>query len=340
MEEKHKRIQSATGSRIPVLDKIITANDEMLGQMQTVATVAPVAKVVWLDGGIGSGKELFAELAHQCSGRQGKMVTLNVAGVDDHFFSDTLFGHEKGAYTGADKPRAGMIMRAHEGTLFLDEIGDLSMASQTKLLRLIEYHEYMPLGSDSVRYADVLVVVASHKPLVELVLEGKFRHDLYSRIDTHHIEIPPLRERLDDLTLLIEHFRKQFALEWNRQLPKIGSEVLALLRDYPFPTNVRELKSMMEHALIMANGSINVDALKAKMEKNRILFDKTASPESLRVWKKLPTFKRIDEMLLDEVLRRTGGNQTWAAEMLGITPPAVCKRLKQRKKHANKDYNP
>ncbi len=167
------------------------------------------------------GKELIASAIHALSGRKGPLVTVNVAGYDESMFSDALFGHLRGAYTGADKDRSGLIERSEGGTLFLDEIGDLKPESQVKLLRLLESREYYPLGSDAPRRTDARIVVATNRDLQKSVDEGTFRKDLYFRLETHHVHIPPLRDRLKDLPSLIDHFVSQAAAELSRPTPTV-----------------------------------------------------------------------------------------------------------------------
>jgi transcriptional regulator with PAS, ATPase and Fis domain len=176
-------------------------------------------------------------------------VALNVAGLDDTMFSDTLFGHKKGAFTGADQARDGMIACAGKGTLFLDEIGDLNESSQIKLLRLLQEHEYYPVGSDSFRKSDARIVLATNHDLQKLIATGKFRNDLYYRLCAHQIHIPPLRERLDDIPMLLDHFLDSAAKELNKKKPTPPGELVTLLTLYSFPGNVRELEAMVFDAV-------------------------------------------------------------------------------------------
>ncbi|MCB0271366.1 MAG: sigma-54-dependent Fis family transcriptional regulator, partial [Calditrichaeota bacterium] len=171
-----------------------------------IEAVASTFLPVLVTGETGSGKELIAKAIHELSGRDGEMVAVNVGGVDDTMLSDTLFGHIKGAFTGAETDRKGLIEQAEGGTLFLDEIGDLSPESQVKLLRLLQEGKYYPLGSDVPKKTDVRIVAATHQNLEAMQENAKFRRDLYFRLQAHHIHIPPLRERKDDLPLLVHHF--------------------------------------------------------------------------------------------------------------------------------------
>ncbi|MRR37629.1 sigma-54-dependent Fis family transcriptional regulator, partial [bacterium] len=188
-----------------VFAPIATGNKKMRALFQYAEVVAPTRQPIMISGETGTGKELFARAIHELSGCTGEFVALNVAGLDDTMFSDTLFGHKKGAFTGADQNREGMVACAKGGTLFLDEIGDLDNSSQIKLLRLLQEKEYYPVGSDLVRKSEARIVMATNRDLQKLISEGKFRNDLYYRLCAHQLQIPPLRERLDDIPLLLEH---------------------------------------------------------------------------------------------------------------------------------------
>ena len=324
-------------TQLPIKGGIVTVNRVMETSMRLIKKVAPYAEVIRLSGESGVGKELFAQWTGKCSRRGGEYIAFNAAGVDDHLFSDTLFGHVKGAFTNATKDRTGLIQLAHGGTLFIDEIGDLSLESQTKLLRFIQEKEFLPNGADKHRKADVLVIVATHRNLQQRVKEGKFRQDLFFRLDTHHIEIPPLRERLDDLAVLTRYFAHEIADRYKQPVPSIDSDLLALLFGYPFPGNVRELKSMIENAIATGRDGIDLSAIRSKMEHNRALMDDTESSFEglIRRSTSLPPLNELDWIYFEEVLRRTGGSQVRAAEIMGITQAAVCKRVKKRKFHAS-----
>jgi DNA-binding NtrC family response regulator len=192
---------------------------------------------------------LFARAIHLASGRQGEFVAVNVAGVDDHAFSDTLFGHKKGAFTGASEPRKGLVEKAAGGTLFLDEIGDLAELSQIKLLRVLQDHEFFPLGSDQPRPFTARVVVATNKELEQLSEGVNFRQDLYYRLRTHHLHIPPVRQRPGDIALLLNHYVEEAALQFGKTKPKYPPELPQLLMTYDFPGNVRELRAMVYDAV-------------------------------------------------------------------------------------------
>jgi DNA-binding NtrC family response regulator len=268
------------------------------------------------------------------SGCKGKLVTVNVAGLDDTVFADTLFGHVRGAYTGADQARRGMVEEAAGGTLFLDEIGDLSIPSQVKLLRLLQEGEYFPLGSDVPKRLKARVVVATHHDLAAKESAGAFRRDLYYRLRTHPVQVPPLRERKGDLPLLLDHFLAQAAAELGKKKPTAPRELPQLLAVYNFPGNVRELKALAYDAVSQHRDRLLSMESFAKV----LLRSKEAGGASAAVashgtpfasFEELPTFSDAAALLVQEAMERAKGNQTLAARLLGISQPALNKRLKQ-----------
>lgn len=256
MQEMHRE-NKALGQRIlnnslespEVFDPIISRSNQMRSVFQYLESVAPSNQPLLICGESGTGKELLAKAAHQLSNRSGPLVSVNVAGLDDNVFADTLFGHQRGAFTGAERSRPGLIEEAADGTLFLDEIGDLSMASQVKLLRLLQEGEYYPLGSDRPKRIRARVIVATHQELQQRQTEGSFRRDLYYRLCTHQIQIPPLRQRKEDLPLLLDHFLAQAAAELDKPVPAYPPELPLLLSNYHFPGNIRELRALIFDAV-------------------------------------------------------------------------------------------
>jgi DNA-binding NtrC family response regulator len=320
---------------------IITQNRKMMAIFKYCEAIGHGSHPILITGETGVGKELVAEAIHKVSARRATMVAVNVAGLDDNVFSDTLFGHIKGAFTGAASIRSGYIEKAAGGSLFLDEIGDLSPASQVKLLRLLDKHEYFPLGSDTARSADVRFIFATHKDLPELVKKGLFRKDLFFRLHTHHIHIPPLRERLDDLPLLLEYFIGKAAGEFNKPMPLFGPQLIEFLMQYPFPGNVRELISMVFDAVGRNNAEMLPVHLLAKAIKwgeqdltDFSFVDASVPSGADQSWlsglTRLPTLKELTAAAISEALRRSRNNQRQAARMLGITPQALSQRLKKK----------
>ncbi len=313
---------------------IITTDEKMLELFAMISALSHSRQPVLITGETGVGKELIAKAVHRASGVPGAFIAVNVAGLDDNTFSDTLFGHVRGAFTGAEKMRKGQCEQSVGGTLFLDEIGDLSPALQVKLLRLLQEGEFQPLGSDEIKRTDARIVAATHADLWELQREGKFRSDLNFRLRTHHITVPPLRDRIDDIPLLVNHFLNEASREFQKEA-YATTEIYQLLKQYAFPGNVRELRAMIFNAMgSYQSDTLSLDFFKyyiKRQEKNstdlEYLNINDASLFSFA--KKLPTIKEATEYLVIEAMKRSNGNQTIAAKILGISQPALSNRLKK-----------
>ena len=245
---------------------IVTKSPSLQSVFRYIEAIAKTNLPVLITGETGTGKELFAQAVHKASGRKGELVSVNVAGVDDDFFSDTLFGHKKGAFTGAGEERKGLIEKGDNGTLFLDEIGDLSAASQVKLLRLLQDGSYYPLGSDVAKLSDARIVVATHREIKSMQSSDTFRQDLYYRLRSHHVAIPPLRERKRDVPYLIDHFITKAANTLHKKRPTPPKELYTLLGNYHFPGNVRELEGMIFDAVSQhTSGILSLESIRAKI---------------------------------------------------------------------------
>ena len=238
----------------PAFAEIVTQNPTMHALFRYVEAIARSPQPVLITGETGTGKELMARAVHRLAAPRGDFVAVNVAGLDDQVFSDTLFGHTRGAFTGADRPREGLITRAEDGTLFLDEIGDLAAVSQVKLLRLLQEGTYYPLGADRPRQSRARVVVATNRDVVQDVQAGTFRKDLYYRLRAHHVQLPPLRARRDDLALLVTHCLAKAATALHKPVPTPPLALYQLLHTYTFPGNVRELEAMVFDAVARHQG--------------------------------------------------------------------------------------
>ncbi|GAB7078968.1 sigma-54-dependent transcriptional regulator [Megalodesulfovibrio paquesii] len=323
--------------------QLLTRSPAMREVLTQLAAVARSREPALIVGETGVGKELAARAIHQaCAGdaRHRPFIGCNVAGLDDVMLSDTLFGHKKGAYTGAQGGRSGLLEEAGDGTLFLDEIGDLSLTSQLKLLRCIQEREYYPLGSDAPRPMDCRLVAATNKTVAELLDPAVFRRDLFFRLRTHLIVLPPLRDRLEDLELLVPHFLEEAARETGQSVPEIPEALYAELRRYDFPGNVRELKSMLLHACTLhrGGGPLGLGPVVDWMQSVRQGLHQAASPlpplPSLQRGPAcvLPTLRqaeaRVAEDVILQALKQAGGNQSKAAKLLGISRQALHKRLK------------
>ncbi len=317
--------------------EIITADKKMLLLFQHISALSNSRQPVLITGETGVGKELVSKAIHVTSCLKGQFVAVNAAGLDDNTFSDTLFGHVKGAFTGADKERKGQCEKAANGTLFLDEIGDLSLSIQVKLLRLVQEGEYQPLGSDQTKNTNARILAATNADLWELQREGKFRNDLNFRLRTHHIIVPPLRDRIDDIPLLVNHFLDEASLEFKKR-PYATDEIYDFLKQYSFPGNVRELRAMIYNAMgNYQSDTLSLDIFKYYIEKqqnNDICFEDIdiADASPFPFPRVLPTIKQMTEYLVIEAMKRSEGNQTAAAKMLGISQPALSNRLKKMAK--------
>jgi DNA-binding NtrC family response regulator len=321
-----RRVMNAELEHPEAFADIITASPAMRTIFQYAETIAVTARPVLITGETGTGKELLARALHRISGRQGGFVAVNAAGLDDTMFSDTLFGHRKGAFTGAESDRAGLIQQAQAGTLFLDEIGDLSAASQIRLLRLIQEGEYYTLGDDLPRKSRARIIAATHYNLEQQRDEGHFRPDLYYRLLTHHIHIPPLRGRPEDIGPLLTHFLEKSARELRKKTPTPPRELGMLLRTCPFPGNVRELESLVFDAVSKHGGGVLSTAhFRAHLEKHGCAAaavpaaTPAASENLFQHCEVLPEAKAVQRMLIKEALRRAGNNQSLAARLIGMS---------------------
>ncbi len=322
---------------------ILTNNPRMRSIFHYMEAVSRSGESILITGETGSGKELIARGVHRLSGRTGDLVSINLAGLDDVAFSDTLFGHKKGAFTGALQDRKGFINQAEGGTLFLDEIGDLAPASQIKLLRLLQEGIYYPLGSDFPKKMDVNIVAATNQDLNALMASGRFRQDLYFRLSAHHIKLPPLRERREDIPLLVAHFLDEAGQAMGKPSPEPPPELLKLLELYSFPGNVRELRAMIFDAAAQhRSGSVlSMKSIQQTIEERRqsgdglpMLADGSpTNDQPFRIEGRLPTLDEAENVLVSEALRQAGGNQGIAASLLGISRSALNRRLNRRLRH-------
>jgi len=317
-------------------ESLWSRNPAMWDLFELCDRIAASDATVLIVGETGTGKELIARAIHRIGGRSGKLVAVNVSGLDDSMFSDTLFGHTRGAFTGADTARGGMIEQAAGGTLFLDEIGDLGNASQVKLLRLLQEGEYYPVGSDVSRRMNAGVVVATHQDLAACISSGQFRKDLYYRLCSHHVHIPPLRERRDDIPLLLDHFLGEAADKLNRKRPAIPRELPVLLKNYDFPGNVRELRSLVFDAVSRHQAHIlSMDTFRAVIARRYgapVPAAESAAGQNRSVFiasEPLPRLHDVAGLLVSEAMRRAEGNQSIASRLIGVSQPALSKRLRK-----------
>jgi DNA-binding NtrC family response regulator len=313
--------------------EIISKSNAMKSIFRYIEAIAASPQPVLITGETGTGKELIARAVHKLGNRKGDFVAVNVAGLDDNVFTDTLFGHKKGAFTGADQPRSGLTEKASDGTLFLDEIGDLTIASQVKLLRLLQENEFLPLGSDVTKRSTARIVVATNLDLQEHLASGRFRKDLFYRLRTHHIHIPPLRDRREDLPLLLEYFLEQSSENLGKNTPAYPKELLIMLQGYSFPGNIRELQAMVFDAVSShKSGILSMETFKpciSQKESMKTVAGESSlsSPRMVSFHDQLPTLREIEDFLVNEAMLRAENNQSIAALTLGISRQALNKRL-------------
>jgi len=322
---------------------IVTASKNMYVIFRYIEAIADSPFPVLITGETGVGKELISKAIHLSSSRSKSFIAVNVSGLDDSMFTDSLFGHKKGAFTSAYSHRDGLISQAEGGTLFLDEIGDLSTQSQVKLLRLIQEKEYYPLGSDLPEKTDCRIAVATNRDLKALVKEEKFRKDLYYRFIAHQINIPPLRERKEDIPVLLNYFLQEAADSLKKKVPTPPPELISLLSAYEFPGNIRELQALVYDAVSRHEGGIlSMKSFKnlIDLEREDIDLNSVEDEKSIPIdqfFDDFPTLKKAEEYLIERALKYANGNQGIAASMLGLTRQALNKRLirKNKKKKRN-----
>jgi DNA-binding NtrC family response regulator len=306
---------------------LITADASMIRLFAYLEVIARGSHPALITGETGTGKELIARALHELSGRRGPFVAVNVAGLDDTMFSDTLFGHRPGAFTGASGTRRGMIEQAGRGTLFLDEIGDLAEASQVKLLRVLQEREYYTLGDDVPKRLEARVIAATHQD------PARLRRDLYFRLRSYHVRIPPLRERLGDLPLLVNHIVREAAQDLGRQPPVVPERLYRALGRYEFPGNIRELRAMVFDAVARhTTGPLPVDPFIESMGMHDAEDDDTVRADVTRgdIISE-PQWRDMERTNLLNALRRANwkiSGRGGAAELLHVKPSTLESRMK------------
>ena len=284
---------------------------------QRIARLAVHPSTVLILGESGVGKELVAQALHNESPRRnGPLVGVNCAAIAPSLLESELFGHCKGAFSGADRDHPGLFQQADEGTLFLDEVGELSLESQAKLLRVIEGKGFRPVGGTAEIQVDVRTIAATHRDLQSMVQADRFRKDLFFRLQGMQIQVPPLREHLEDLGELVNYFLKKMAVEWGRQV-KLSPAALARLQQDSWPGNVRQLRSVLENAVALSDSNIlEPEDLVLSVGPN------PTEPPSLNM-------EELESWAVRQALRRTGGNVSQAARMLGIVRDTLISKMKK-----------
>ena len=297
---------------------MVSRNPRMMELFRILPDIAQSDVTVLIVGESGTGKELFAHAIHKLSRRKdGPLIKVNCSALPETLLESELFGYVKGAFTDAKKDKPGRFKLAEGGTIFLDEIGDVSVAVQVKLLRVIEQKEFEPLGATYTEKVDVRIIAATNRDLEEMVKDGRFREDLYYRLNVMKVELPPLRERRDDIPLLVEHFIQKYNKKMGKEIEGVSEEAMRLLLNHTYPGNVRELENILEHAFILCKGRIILPE-----HLPHYLHAKAPSlpAASLREW---------EREMIKEALRRSGGNITSAARELGIHRTTLWRKMKK-----------
>jgi len=307
--------------------RLIGSSPGMVKVMETIRTVAPTDATVLIRGESGTGKELVASAIHELSARaRHPLIKVNCAAIPETLLEDELFGHERGAYTGAHAQRKGRFEAAHRGSIFLDEIGEMSTALQAKLLRVLQEREFERVGGSETVPVDVRVIASTNRNLEKGVREGVFREDLYYRINVVPIVLPPLRERREDILVLAHHFLERFSARNNKPIKGITPAAQQKLQAYNWQGNVRELENCIERAVVMAQGaSLEAHDIALNPDITRVAHDDIASQLVQQDF----SIEDFERKLIETSLRKTGGNQSRAAELLGLTRRTLQYRMEK-----------
>jgi DNA-binding NtrC family response regulator len=296
---------------------IVGQSPQITAVFDLIEKVAPTRSTVLITGESGTGKELVARALHARSGAADTpFIAVNMAALPSETVEAQLFGHEKGSFTGADRRRDGILRSAHGGMVFLDEIGDLALATQAKLLRALETHEVLPLGADRPVHVDFRMIAATNHDLGKLIEQGAFRGDLFYRLNVFQIELPPLRDRRDDLPALVEHFVASHARSLGRRPPRMSNEAMKIILAYTWPGNVRELSNVLERSIILASDVVDAEHLPMELRA------RNDYPTELR-----PAVEEFERRHVGWVLRAANGNRERAAQMLAVDPATLYRRL-------------
>jgi two-component system response regulator HydG len=318
------RVESRVG-----MSALVGKSAVMRDLYSLVERVALSSAAVLIRGESGSGKELVARALHEAGPRRERpFLAINCTALPEALLESELFGHTRGAFTGATSARAGLFVEASSGTLFLDEIGDMAPALQAKLLRVVQQGEVRPVGSDESRAVDVRVVAATHQNLEQRVAEGNFRQDLFYRLNVVPVVVPPLRERLEDVPLLVEHFLAAArARNPHSPVTRLTAGIVTALVRYPWPGNVRELENVIERLVVVGTspeiGVADLAAIAPSVHENQERFSLPREP--------FATLREVEEEYITWVIDRCGGNKTKAAEILGIDTSTLHRRMRPKK---------
>ncbi len=327
LKEENRQLKESLGIHFD-RQNIIGQSPAMINLLETVAQVAPSEATVLITGESGTGKELIAGATHYNSSRKdGPFVKLNCAAITETLLESELFGHEKGAFTGADRRKEGRFYQAHGGSLFLDEVSEMSLIMQVKLLRVLQEREFSRVGGEKTIQVDVRVISATNKNLADLISKGEFREDLYYRLNVVDMAIPPLRKRQEDIPLLAQHFLEMFAAKNNKKIKGFTPQALDLLIRHDWPGNVRELMNAVERTVVLSRS----DYLSEKdfpMFADTALNDGAASDTAIIDINGDKPLEEVEKATILKTLEAAGGNKSKAARRLGITRKTLHKKLK------------
>ncbi|MDL1956751.1 MAG: sigma-54 dependent transcriptional regulator [Candidatus Desulfofervidus auxilii] len=321
IERALKKEKSISAEKVIHYGNIVARSPVMLRLLEKLPRIAATKANVLIMGESGTGKELIARAIHNLSPRRNKpFVAVNCAGIPETLLESELFGYRKGAFTGAMMDRIGLFQSADQGTIFLDEIGDLSPTLQVKLLRVVEEKCFKPLGSNQEVQVDVRIISATNRNLEQEVISGRFREDLYYRLNVIPIRVPPLRERKEDIPILIEYFLEKYSKELGKEVRHISASALSLLMEYDFPGNVRELENIIERCVALETSNIILpeSLIISTFKKKKTLSEEKAELplEGIDLEEKLAS---IEKQLLIEALKKAKGVKTEAAKLLNLS---------------------
>jgi two-component system response regulator PilR (NtrC family) len=327
LHRENKNLRRALEERYR-FEKIVGKSRPMLEVYRFIEQVAPSRSTLLLQGESGTGKELVAQAVHRRSNRSEKpFLVVNSSSIPTELLEDNLFGHIRGAFTGAGSDKIGLLEAANGGTVLFDEITTVAPAVQTKLLRVIQEKEFLPLGAVERRTVDVRILAATNEDIRKLVQDGQFREDLYYRLNVISISLPPLRERLDDLPLLVTHFLDRYNKENDKQVAGVAPDVLERMLGYGWPGNVRELENVIERGVVLARGDeITLDLLPRDLQESYSIPSSGALPQGIGLYEAVSRYER---QLIEAALRRSGGVQKQAAELLRLKPTTLNEKIKR-----------
>lgn len=323
LEEENRRLKEQLRTEREY-SQIIGRSEKLLTVLEMIGQLAPTDVNILIEGESGTGKELVAQAIHQKSGRdQGPFVSLNCGALPRELIGSELFGHEKGAFTGASQQKQGRFELAHRGTLFLDEIAEMDLEAQVNLLRILEGGRFRRVGGTSEIEVDVRVIAATNKNLQEQVAERRFREDLFYRLNVVKMSLPPLRERREDVQLLAQHFLDTFGVKYHKPDLQFASEVSSRFADYNWPGNIRELKNCVERAVILSRGTVvGLDLLPERLHQESGLPAESGLSVGI-------SLAEVEKEIIRQTLEHTGGHRKRTAEMLGISERDLYYKLKK-----------